>query len=215
MPSRIIPKNYRNVTGVAAHKKAVGKAMFESTLERDFLSLLEFDSDVESFEVQPIRIDWIDDEGKNRSYTPDGLIHYRKKNRPPRLFEVKYRNELAEKWQTLKPKFRAAIRFAKQEGWRFKLVTDKEIRTSYLDSVKFLLPYVRQGPSDEAHVDLLIEKLKILDVTTPALLIQNIFQDQWNQAMLIPSMWYLVGTKQIGCNLNQKLTMSSKIWILN
>ena len=43
MPVRKIPKNYRNVTGVAAHRKADGPAMFESTLERDFIALLEFD----------------------------------------------------------------------------------------------------------------------------------------------------------------------------
>lgn len=34
MPVRKIPKNYRNVTDIAAHRKAEGQAMFESTLER-------------------------------------------------------------------------------------------------------------------------------------------------------------------------------------
>ena len=43
MPIRKIPKNYSNVTGIAAHSKSDGQAMFESTLERDFLMLLEFD----------------------------------------------------------------------------------------------------------------------------------------------------------------------------
>ena len=42
MPVRKIPKNYRNVTGVASHHKATGRAQFESTLERDFLTLLKF-----------------------------------------------------------------------------------------------------------------------------------------------------------------------------
>lgn len=214
MPTRTIPKNYRNVTGVAAHNKAVGKSMFESTLERDFLSLLEFDTDVESFEVQPIRIEWVDAKDKDRSYTPDVLVYYHQKDKQPTLFEVKYRSELAEKWSEFKPKFRAAIRFAKQEFWRFKLVTDKEIRTPYLDSVKFLLPYVRQGAADEAHMDLLVEKLKVFGEATPSSLIQNIYQDQWNQATLIPTLWYLIGTFQIGCDLDQKLTMSSKIWSL-
>ncbi|CBJ44349.1 hypothetical protein V4C85_03805 [Ralstonia solanacearum] len=41
MPVRKVPKNYRNVTGIAAHRKAEGAAMFESTLERDFIALLE------------------------------------------------------------------------------------------------------------------------------------------------------------------------------
>lgn len=42
MPVMIIPKNYRNVTGIAAVSKVGSVAQFESTLERNFLSLLEF-----------------------------------------------------------------------------------------------------------------------------------------------------------------------------
>ncbi|MBF4343943.1 heteromeric transposase endonuclease subunit TnsA, partial [Vibrio anguillarum] len=41
MSVRTIPKNYRNLTGLAASTKAE-KPFFESTLERDFLTLLEF-----------------------------------------------------------------------------------------------------------------------------------------------------------------------------
>ena len=88
MPIRKIPKNYSNVTGIAAHSKATGQAMFESTLERDFLMLLEFDKNVDSFEVQPIKLKWLNDLNKNRSYTPDALVYYKKKE--PILFEVKY-----------------------------------------------------------------------------------------------------------------------------
>lgn len=42
MPIRKIPKNYRNITGIAPHNKAVGAAAYESSLERDFLILLAF-----------------------------------------------------------------------------------------------------------------------------------------------------------------------------
>jgi len=60
MPARKIPKNYRNVTGIAAASKAEGAVGFESTLERDFLTLLEFSPDVERFEVQPVTLPWHD-----------------------------------------------------------------------------------------------------------------------------------------------------------
>lgn len=60
MPVRKILKNYRNVTGIAANSKAVGQAIFESTLERDFITLLEFDPHISSFEVQPLTIRWIE-----------------------------------------------------------------------------------------------------------------------------------------------------------
>lgn len=51
MPVRTIPKNYRNVTGIAASSRAGGAAQFESTLERDFLALLEFSPDVKRNDI--------------------------------------------------------------------------------------------------------------------------------------------------------------------
>lgn len=38
MPIRKIPKNYRNITGIAPCNKAVGIAAYESSLERDFFN---------------------------------------------------------------------------------------------------------------------------------------------------------------------------------
>ena len=76
MPIRKIPKNYRNITGIAPYNKAIGIAAYESSLERDFLTLLEFDSNVQHFEVQPITIEWFDPAGKKHIYTPDVLVYY-------------------------------------------------------------------------------------------------------------------------------------------
>lgn len=92
MPMRKIPKNYRNVTGIAARGKAQGQAMFESTLERDLLTLLEFDPLVETFEVQPLKIHWFDGV-KQRSYTPDILVYYAQPRHKTTLFEVKHRSD--------------------------------------------------------------------------------------------------------------------------
>ncbi len=212
MPVRNIPKNYRNVTGIAAHRKADGLAMFESTLERDFISLLEFDPAVESFEVQPVKFDWIDNNGKPRKYTPDVLVTYNVNGHQKRiLYEVKYRSELTEKWNELKQKFRAAVHYARLQGWRFKIVTEVEIRTPFLQNVKFLIPAMRQVPV-ESHMDLLCNKIQQLRTTTPKELISAIFEDEWNQAGILSTLWYLIGSNQIGANLESKLTMASTLW---
>jgi len=212
MPIRKIPKNYSNVTGIAAHSKAQGQAMFESTLERDFLMLLEFDKKVDSFEVQPIKLEWINELSKSRSYTPDVLAYYKNGKQAPILFEVKYRSDIEKNWQVLQPKFKAAIRFCKENGWKFKLITEVEIRTAYLKSVKFLLPFIRQGASNENDMMILDDKLIELKMTTPKELISSIYNDEWNQATLLPTLWYLIGTRQIQIDLTSKITMSSKIW---
>jgi len=211
MPVRKIPKNYRNVTGVSPHRKAVGEAQYESTLERDFLTLLEFDPNVESFEVQPVTIEWKGANRKKRRYTPDALVHYKHGIAEPILYEVKYRKELKKKWPELRPVFKAAIHYTKEHGWRFKLITDTEIRTTYLSNARFLLPFVRRGPQSEEHMEMLADKLQEQHQSTPGQLLKSIFQDEWHQAELLPTLWYLIGTRQIFVDMNQPLTMTSVI----
>lgn len=212
MPIRKIPKNYRNITGIAPHNKAVGAAAYESSLERDFLTLLAFNQDVQRFEVQPLAIEWFDTAGKHHVYTPDVLVHYQC---DVIVYEVKYRSDLRENWQQLKPKFQTALRFCKQNGWRFKLITEVEIHTDFLRNAQFLLPYRQHGLAgtySEPYMDLLYETLRELKQSTPNALIQHIFQNEDNQAKLLPVLWYLIATQQVGVDLNQPITMKSTIW---
>ena len=123
-----------------------------------------------------------------------------------------YRSDINKNWEVLKPKFKAAIRFCKENGWKFKLITEVEIRTAYLESVKFLLPFVRQGASNEDDMMIVDDKLVELKTTTPKELISSIYSDEWNQAALLPTLWYLIGSRQIQIELISKITMSSKIW---
>ncbi|WP_375055630.1 TnsA endonuclease N-terminal domain-containing protein [Zobellella sp. DQSA1] len=212
MPVRSIPKNYRNVTGLAAHSKAVGKVMFESTLERDFLSLLEFDRAVESFEVQPVRLNWLDDKGKVRSYTPDVLVHYQDGCRIPTLWEVKYRDDLRAHWLEYRPKFRAAVRYTRERRWRFRLVTEQEIRGVRLDNAKFLLPILRRGCPDSGDVYSVLDSLRLSGSSTPAHLLASLSADEQERARLLPVLWYLVAAGQVGTDPGEKLTMVSRIW---
>src|SRR3989442_12552544 len=103
MPARIVPKNYRNLTGLDYNSRTAAMAAFESSLERDLLLLLDFDPDVESFEEQPVKITYYDDYGRRHTYTPDVLVRYRgditsASVLTPVLCEVKYRDDLRQHW---------------------------------------------------------------------------------------------------------------------
>lgn len=216
MPIRKIPKNYRNVTGLSSSAKADGTASFESTLERDLLIILEFDLNVQQFEVQPVEINWIDSSGKSRRYTPDVLIEYRRDIAPakhliPLLCEVKYREDLRKDWIDLRPKLRAGIQYAKKHGWRFKIFTEKEIRTPYLDNARFLLTYMRQE-LNPAHAELLLGRLSEMRETDPDSLVKAIFRDRWTSAELLPALWHLIANRQIGTDFGLPLNMFSRIW---
>src|SRR6266581_6966395 len=82
MPVRIIPKNYRSLTGLVSNTRTQSMTAFESSLERDFLLLLDFDPDVEFYEEQPVRIVYQDDHGRCRTYTPDVFVRYRTAAKP-------------------------------------------------------------------------------------------------------------------------------------
>nr|WP_319542713.1 heteromeric transposase endonuclease subunit TnsA [uncultured Pseudodesulfovibrio sp.] len=213
MSARKIPKNYRNVTGIAASNKADGQAGFESTLERDFLTLIEFSQEVEAYKVQPVGIRWADHANKKRCYFPDVLVYYTEEcGRSPFLFEVKYRSDLATNWNDYKPKFKAALSFARLKDWRFKLITEVEIRTPLLKNARFLLPFRIQQSNSPEYLEMLTTKLRQLGKTSPSQLIATIYDEEWSQAKLLPSLWFLVASFQVGCDLAKPLNMESELW---
>lgn len=215
MPIRTIPKNYRNVTGIAASSKAGGAAQFESTLERDFLSLLEFSPEVKTIDPQPVKVKWLDASGGQHSYTPDVFVEFIESDgKPPWLCEVKYRSELRDKWAELRPKFKAAFHFAREQGWRFKLVTEREIRTPYLANARFLVDFRRPIP-DAGFMRDILGHLKEIKEATPRDLIKAIHPDVTSQAQLIRVLWHLIATFQIGADLHNPLSMKSRIWSLS
>jgi hypothetical protein len=212
MPIRNIPKNYRNVTGVMASSKAVGPAQFESTLERDFLSLLEFSLEVERFEVQPLKIEWRNEQGTLRSYTPDVLVEFHPDvDRTPWLCEIKYRADIKKHWVELHPKLRRGVHHAKQNGWRFRLITEVEVRTPYLANVRFLAPF-RFRTIPETSIQRLLDQLRVVQRTTSSALIQSLAHDAQGQAEWLPVLWHLMARHRIAADMDLVLTMDSQIW---
>ncbi len=121
-PVRLIRSSSRSVTGTVP-----GLGRYESTLERDMMELIRFDRAVSRFVPQPLTVDYRGTDGRARTYTPDGLIHYhhQETHLPPVLFEVKFREDFRKDWKTYLPKFRAAKAYCRDRGWRF-LTTSKD-----------------------------------------------------------------------------------------
>ncbi|MBO0952628.1 TnsA endonuclease N-terminal domain-containing protein [Fibrella forsythiae] len=183
------------------------------------ISLLEFDTNVESYEEQPVCIHYIDQAGKPRTYTPDMLIRYRQERAPgcwlkPRLCEVKYRVDLWAKWHELKPKFRAAVQFAAENGMEFKILTEKEIRTEYLENARFLNRY-RTVLIEPGYVERLEMILKQVPQTTPQEIIQLAARDLVHQAHYLYVLWHMVSLEMVGIELTHKLSMKTPIWSLD
>lgn len=223
MPARKIRPSRYSVTGYVPTTKGTKAQDAESSLEHDFLTLLEYDRRVERYVAQPFTIAWRDSKGKKRHYTPDVIVKYSylaMREDPylrTSLFEVKPSEVLKADWVDLKPKLRSGIGWAKEFGCRFHLMTEKEIRTPYLANVRFLLDYRSRNLPDQ--IDLIVARqqqialtLSRMQMTTPRDLLAAMSNVPMQRAELIPWIWNLVNQEFIGVDLNEPLTMVSPIW---
>jgi hypothetical protein len=144
MPVRRSRLNYQSVGGSLASVRLGRAVRFDSLLERDFFVVLDLHPAVVWFEEQPMKIRWIDTGGAERVYVPDVLVTFRKGQFLHRrvgcklLIELKHRDDLGKNWDSLRPKFRAGVRAAARQGWRFKILTDKHIRGVALQNAEFI-----------------------------------------------------------------------------
>ncbi len=206
-PVRKIGMMNRSVSGVVP---SLGH--YESALERDFMEMLRFDPAISVFTPQPLTINYFDKNGRKGIYTPDGFISFIPEvQKIPILYEVKYRKDFRLDWKLLMPKFRAAKAYCEKKGWRFEVFTEREIRTTYLENIRFLWPYLERVPTDgmKRHVLTILSDLGDAD---PDFLLCALCHDRANRARMIPVIWHLIATGAIGCNLEEKLTMNSYIW---
>lgn len=214
---RILPSS-RSIRGQLSSSKIGRTTQYESALERDLLLLLDFDEHVEFFCEQPVTIEY-EHEGAIRHYTPDVLVYYRadleeSKVIKPTLCEVKYRADLRQNWAELKPRFMAALRYADKQGWQFKLVTEREIRTDYLINVRFLRQYT--GTHDQVRQSdqgLLMSLLRDIRLTTGEELLLMATDDRTKRAELLYTLWHLVAVGLIYCDLTTELSLQTELWI--
>lgn len=211
MPVRKIPIGNRAVTG----QHARSGARYESSLERDFFELMMADTQVADVEGQPVRINYINAQGKRRRYTPDALVRFKPdpltgEIRPSLLCEVKYREEFREKFLEMKDRIRAARRYARERGWQFRVVTDREIRTVRFANLRFLAGFRDRDPN-EKHVDLILNEIKVADSTTAEALLYRMTPDVWKQAEIIPALWWLLANSKIMADLSVPITMQSPL----
>lgn len=212
MAVRKIGINSRSITG----RHGYSGQQYESTLERDLLDLLEFDYNVDRYETQPLTIIYVGGDGRVHRYTPDVFVLYRRDiapacDMPHLLVEVKYRDEYQGKFRELKQRFRAARLYARERGWRFIVLTEREIRTPYLENARFLRPY--RDIDFEPNLEwVVLEQVRSLGETSPEALLESLADSDWMRATYLRELWRLVAKKRIGTDLMINLNMRSRIW---
>ncbi len=210
-PMRDIKSNKRSLTGRLRVATGAGVS-FESSLERDWLICLDFHPDIKLILEQPMTICY--DSGGARRYTPDMLARYEKADGQSHVivYEVKPLEELRKSWATYRPRFCAAVSFCRDRAWRFKIVTEKHIRTPFLDNAKFLRKY-RSNAIQELYRDQLLYSLRALGPTTPQALLAFSYLQFERKMAALSELWRMVAIGEICTDLSQPITMSSTIWV--
>lgn len=211
MPVRDIPISDSAMTG----QHARSGVKYESALERDFLEWVTHDPLFDSAEGQPVKIEYRDKNGRKKRYTPDTLVRFKADPetgfiRRPILVEVKYRAKLLEKFPELKERFRAACRYARQQGWVFKIFTDVKIRTVEFKNKHFLSGFRDRHP-DASHKEAIVVELRRSGTLAASDLLKRLTDDAMVQANIIPTMWWMLGHGELRVDLESPLTMSSMI----
>jgi len=203
-PVRKIGYSNRAVTGKRSSTKSSRILQFESSLERDLITLLEYDDEVETCTPQPITIHY-EDGRKQRRYTPDIAVYFRAEiKRKPELIEVKYQTELDEKHVEYLLRFAAAEKYATANGYTFKVITEKEIRTDRLYNIKFLSRYVRSCIDEKRATSILTNFQNDQRISVRAL--------AGDDPDLLFTTWQLVAQKLLLCDMTAKVNMDALLW---
>jgi hypothetical protein len=221
---REIGPKYSSLSGYFISKKQNCEIIqFESSLERDYIYLLEFDTSVYSYLEQPVSIAYRDNFNKKHIYTPDFLVRYANIDDKDTLVEIKYHDELISNSLIFKPKFDAANDYCKKNNLSFIVLSEKEIRYSnpqYLINVKFLSSYrdvfevlERNGHEiGDKEIFSLLDKINFLKECSIYQLINSLSDDEYKKAELIYCIWYLIANRYVKCDLDKSLNLNTVIW---
>jgi len=219
---REIGKKYRALTGRVNFSKDT-PIHFESSLERDFIYLQEFNLKVKGFIEQPLKIEYSHN-GRRLKYIPDFLVYYNQDYDQDELIEIKYSEDLRINKEKYIPRFEAALEFCEKNGLQFNIVTEKEIRSNkeYLDNLKFLVPYrnyfstlPEEYTLEMSKVGMQIQDLvyKSNEKITVNKLIQNLSgKTGETKDIILFHLWVLVAENFIDCDLHRKISLETKLW---
>lgn len=207
---RNISPNEFSLTGQIKSLKRNDLVDFESSLERDYIYILEFDEDVRYYYEQPLKIEF-----KNRYYVPDFFVEYWDGTKE--VIEIKYTVDLIDNASKYTAKFKATEEFCNSNSMTFKILTENEIRNDYLFNIKFLRRIQIIHTSQESEYfnefELLEQNMKKLKKATINSLLDSCTSCESKRAELIQYLWLMIIHRKLNVDLSIKLNMESKIWI--
>lgn len=182
----------------------------------DFFTILEFDAKIQYFQRQPVTLEYCEHSGIKRYFTPEFLITYRRDIQPARLMkpllcDVMTRRDVLRNWSDWQPCVKSAHRYAQQRNWIYRILTERQIRTPYLENARLLLPYFAVRTKPEYH-RILLNNLLRLGKTKIEVLLDACSTTHPDSVDLWNSLYQLIAFGRIGMNLHKRFDLQSIIW---
>jgi hypothetical protein len=219
MPVRRSKLNYQSVGGSLASSRLGRPVRYDSLLERDFLLVLDLHPAVEWFEEQPMKIPWIDKNGVGRVYVPDVLVRFRPSHRflgrpagRTLLVELKHRDDLGKNWDALRPKLRAGVHAAAQQGYRFKILTEMQTRGLALKNAEFIRKHLHAHFEQET-ADALKECLARCTGCSAERLAAQVSRNSLVVQKALHCIWTLVAKGVFAVDLEEPLSPFSMVFM--
>jgi hypothetical protein len=212
MPVRKIKKSYISCVGYFKSYKNNKQLAFESILERDFFTLLEFQNSVVAYEEQPLKIQY-KLKAKNTRYTPDVLVTYNDGSQ--KIFEVKYQSDIDSD-----PKLQHKISVLKEEIVRqmslpLETFTDAQINQVYLKNCVFLYKNAFIPNNNVLTAKVLESFNNLPSPVSIKSFLELLSTKRTEQLQILPYLWHEIFKNTALVNINKPLTMSSLLLTRN
>jgi hypothetical protein len=199
-------KNLNSYRGKMSSIKNGAMIDWESLLEKDFIKFLEFDPMVETYEWQPIEINYSYN-NKERSYYPDFRVNTRSKK--INLCEVKPLNKVNDEKNLIK--FEVGKLFCKENDWILSVFSEDKIRQGFLiENLDFLrnYPEIRTKDSIISYLDVLLEEIGPCSIVE----LKSTAMQKLDEPEIYMNLFYMIYKQYIKADLiNERLNLRTLI----
>lgn len=195
---RTFKGNYRSITGFVSYR---GEPLaYESTLERDFLIYHIFRQDVLDIIPQPISIPFVKN-GISYNYTPDYFVRFKCGEAVRSLIvEVKYREDWQANWREWSNKWKAAIQYCKENGYRFTIYDESRIRHQAFYNVNSLSAY-KNLAIERGEIKAILQEIECRRRITVEKLLELFYKGDCLRPKGKRILWSLMSQQMIGFDI--------------
>jgi len=208
MSARQIKKSYISCVGYFKSYKNNNQLAFESILERDFFTILEFDKNVVAYKEQPFTLRYKLN-SVNTKYTPDVLVDY--EDGSQKVFEVKYQDEINANTELQDKLANLKNEIKKQKNLVFEIFTDEDLNDIYLNNCMFLYKFAFLNGDEVLHEKVISEIANLKSPIPVKTFAENITNSQNEYLTILPYIWHELFKNNSLIAMREKITMNSTI----